>query len=305
MNTPALFWIGFFALILLLIIADLGILQRRESEMTLKRSLGLSLGYFLIAVGFGGAVMYFDDVRSGSDFFTSYFIEKNLSLDNIFVMGLVFTHFHIPIHLQRRVLFWGIFGAVCLRGLLIWSGLALISWFHPVLYLFGGFLILTGGRMLLPGKKEEKSDIMGSRVLPWIKRIIPVTDTLHGNRFFIGKSATPLFLALAFIELTDIVFAVDSVPAVLAVTTDPFIVYTSNIFAILGLRALYFGLATVIHRFEYLKYSLACVLIFIGGKIFLNKIILISSLYSLAVIVVLLAGGIAVSLYKTRTAPGQ
>jgi tellurite resistance protein TerC len=222
----------------------------------------------------------------------------------------VFAHFAIPRPYQHRVLFWGILGAVVMRAVMIFAGTALVTAFHPVLYLFGAFLLVTGARTLF-FKEEEKKTIEESKLLVWVKKIIPVSNTLHGNRFFIERAdnkrasgkrkvATPLFLALIFIELADVVFAIDSVPAVLAITTDRFVVYTSNIFAILGLRALYFALSAILHRFEYMKYSLSLVLIFIGGKIFLQHWVEISSGVSLGVTLALLLGGILLSLYKTR-----
>ncbi len=304
MDPSLLSWIIFFTTVTALLIFDLGLLHRGDKEIGVKESLWLSFGYFLISVMFGVALLFGQEQKDGSDFFTGYFIEKSLSLDNIFVIAMVFEHFKIPKSYQHRVLFWGILGAVMLRGIMIYSGVTLINLFHPVLYLFGGFLMITGARMLFL-KDDNKKTIEEDKLLLWIKRIIPVSDTLHGNKFFIRQGtawvATPIFLTLAFIELADVVFAVDSVPAVLAVTTDPFVVYTSNIFAVLGLRALYFALASIIHRFRYLKFSLSLVLIFIGSKIFLNKIFAISSTCSLVATIALLAGGIIASLYKTRS----
>lgn len=296
-------WVVFFIIISVLLIFDLGLLNRGEKEIGVKRSLQISFGYFIVSVLFGIVMLFGNESKDGSDFFTSYFIEKSLSLDNIFVISMVFEHFHIPERNQHRVLFWGIFGAIVLRGLMIFFGVTLITLFHPVLYLFGGFLLLTGGRMLFI-KDDEKKSIEEDKLLILLKRHIRVSNHLHGSKFFTKENAvrvaTPLFLALIFIELADVVFAVDSVPAVLAVTTDPFVVYTSNIFAILGLRALYSALSDIIHRFEYLKYSLALVLIFIGGKIFLSSLFHIPSFASLAITVALIAGGIWLSLHKTR-----
>lgn len=295
-------WMIFCAIVAALLIFDLGLWHRGDKEISVQESLRLSLIYFVVSLAFGTVLLFGNESKDGSDFFTGYFVEKSLSLDNIFIMSMVFEHFHIPNRYQHRVLFWGILGAIIMRGLMIFFGVTLINAFHPILYLFGGFLLITGGKMLF--LREEDKTLEENKLLKLLKRHIRVSDQLHGNKFFIKenaiKIATPLFLTLVFIELGDVVFAVDSVPAVLAVTTDPFIVYTSNIFAILGLRALYFALSNIIHRFEYLKYSLALVLIFIGGKIFLNKIFLMPSLISLGITIALLAGGICLSLYKTR-----
>lgn len=298
-----LLWVVFSAVVLILLVFDLGLWHRKQSEIGVKESLTLTLMYFVISVAFGLGIMFFVDSAGGNDFFTCYFIEKSLSLDNIFVISLVFGHFYIPRRYQHRVLFWGILGAIVLRGIMIMSGIALITFFRPVLYLFGAFLFVTGIRMLV-FRDDHKKTLEEDRLLIMVKGIIPVSRDLCGSKFFTKENgyivATPLFLTLVFIELADIVFAVDSVPAVLAVTTNPFIAYTSNLFAILGLRALYFSLSAILHRFEYLKHSLSLVLIFIGSKIFLANVLPISSLCSLTVTVTLLAGGILSSLYKTR-----
>ena len=307
-------WAGFFATVLFLLVLDLGLLHRKEREIGVKESLWLSAGYITIAVCFGFVIDYMVDGTASSNYFTAYFIEKSLSMDNIFVMSLVFTHFAIPRMYQHRVLFWGILGVVLLRGVMIGVGTSLIHHFHFILYFFGAFLVLTGFRMLFASNKEEEDKKLDeSKLLGWLRNRMKVTSQLHDNKFFvkvrntrsgkISRRATPLFLVLIFIELADVVFAVDSVPAVLAVTDNPFIVYTSNIFAILGLRSLYFALSAMLHRFSYLKYALAFVLIFIGGKIFLAKILPIPSGLSLAITLGLLLGGVAVSLYKTKDAP--
>ncbi|HEU5047648.1 MAG TPA: TerC family protein [Rickettsiales bacterium] len=303
MDTSPTLWLGFFAIIVLLLAFDLGLLHKKDSEINVKQSLKLSLGYFIISLCFGLFVTLHIGQDDGSDFFTGYFIEKSLSLDNIFIIAMVFEHFAIPQRFQHRVLFWGILGAVIMRGLLILGGVELVHLFHPILYLFGAFLLFSGLRMLFMKESEQKT-VEESKLLILIKRFIPVSDELHGNKFLIKQNrkwiATPLLMTLVFIELADVIFAVDSVPAVLAVTTDTFIVYTSNIFAVLGLRALYFALAAVLHRFEYLKYSLALVLMFIGSKIFLHPIYPISSPVSLSVTLALLVGGVVLSLHKTK-----
>jgi tellurite resistance protein TerC len=238
-------------------------------------------------------------------------IEKSLALDNVFVIALIFAYFAIPRMYQHRVLFWGILGVIVLRAIMIGLGAAIVDQFGWVLYLFGAFLILTGVKMLW--MIDNMPDIGNNPLLKLMRKRMRVTDGLHGNRFWVKRPAsaaadapmvwwaTPLFFALVLIEFADLIFAVDSVPAIFAITDDPFIVYTSNIFAILGLRALYFALAAVIHRFKYLKYALAAVLIFIGGKIFYNQIFgKMDPWISLGVTFGLLAVGIIVSLYKTR-----
>ena len=311
METPISIWAGFFAIVLLLLAFDLGLLHRKEREIGVRESLWLSLGYVCVSLCFGFAVFHFMNPQDGRDFFTGYVIEKSLSMDNIFVISLVFNYFYIPRRYQQRVLFWGVIGAIVLRGFLIGLGSVLIQQFHAILYGFGAFLVITGVKMLFAAQKEE-AGLENNKLLRWLRRHIPVSAALHENKFFVRESdplvparivskATPLFLTLIFIELADVVFAVDSVPAVFAVTTDPFIVYTSNIFAALGLRALYFALSAMLHRFAYLKYALSLVLIFIGSKIFLTLFIgHIPSSVSLSVTLALLAGGVLVSLYKTR-----
>jgi tellurite resistance protein TerC len=247
--------------------------------------------------------------ESGMDYYTGFLIEKSLSMDNVFVIALIFTFFAIPRQYQHRVLFWGILGVIVLRAIMIGLGATLVSQFSWILYLFGAFLIFTGIKMWIIA--DHVPDIENNPVLKFMKRHMRVTNGLRGNAFFVqehdaktGKLerfATPLFLALVLVEFVDLVFAVDSVPAIFAITTDPFIVYTSNIFAILGLRALYFALAALIHRFKYLKYALALVLVFIGSKIFLVGIIgKIPPTISLSVTFGLIAGGVIVSLWKTR-----
>jgi tellurite resistance protein TerC len=243
------------------------------------------------------------------DYYTGFMIEKSLSMDNVFVIALIFSFFAIPSAYQHRVLFWGILGVIVLRATMIALGTTLVSQFSWVLYLFGAFLIFTGVKMWVIA--DHVPDIAGNPVLKFLKRHLRVTEGLRGNAFWVHEVdtstgrlaafATPLLLTLMLVELVDLVFAVDSVPAILAITTDPFIVYTSNIFAILGLRALYFALAAMIHRFRYLKYALALVLVFIGSKIFLVGIVgKIPALFSLGVTFGLIVGGVLVSLWKTR-----
>lgn len=319
LNTPFLghatwLWLMFMSIVVVLLALDLGVLHRKEREIGIRESLWLSGGYISVALIFGAWVWWHLGAQSGMEYLTGFVIEKSLSMDNVFVIALIFGYFAVPREYQHRVLFWGILGVIVLRAIMIALGAALVSEFSWVLYLFGAFLVLTGVKMLLA--KEDNTDLENNGLLKLLRRRMRVTPQLHGKAFFVkaphpehGRPvlwATPLFLALCLVEFADLVFAVDSVPAIFAITTDPFIVYTSNIFAILGLRALYFALAAMIHRFRYLKYALALVLVFIGSKIFLVNIIgKIPPSISLSVTGLLIAGGVIVSLWKTREAPQQ
>jgi len=315
MGKPVWVWLSFLSIVLALLAFDLGILNRRDHEIGVKESLHLSAFYIAVAMLFGGWVWWSMGETAGLQYYTGYFVEKSLSLDNVFVISLIFGYFAVPRELQHRVLFWGILGVIVLRGLMIAAGAALVSEFHWVLYVFGAFLLLTGVKMLFT--VDQEPDIANNPVLGFLRRHMRITDTFHGHHFFVREpaqngrnkgrlAATPLFLALMMIEFADLIFAVDSVPAVFAITTDPYIVYTSNIFAILGLRALYFALAAMVHRFRYLKYALALVLVFIGGKIFYAQMVAKPDpLISLGVTLTLIGGGVAVSLLKTRKANEQ
>lgn len=301
-------WSLFIGIVVVLLVLDLGVLHRDNHVIGVKESLWMSAGYISIALLFGAWVWWEMGPESGMNYLTGFFVEKTLALDNIFVISLIFSYFAIPQIYQHRVLFWGILGVIVLRGIMIGFGAALVSQFSWILYLFGAFLILTGIKMLFSG--EEHKDMAESKLIKFMRRHMKVTSELHGDKFFvsqidpktgkIARFATPLFLALLMVEFVDIVFAVDSVPAIFAITTDPYIVYTSNIFAILGLRALYFALAAMIHRFAYLKYALSAVLIFIGGKIFWNQLVgKMDPSISLTITVSILASGIIFSLIRT------
>jgi tellurite resistance protein TerC len=304
-------WLMFIAIVIALLAFDLGVLNRKDHEIGVKESLWLSAGYIAIALLFGGWVWWYMGATSGMHYYTGFLIEKSLALDNVFVIALIFSYFAVPRLYQHRVLFWGILGVIVLRAIMIGLGAALVSQFSWVLYLFGAFLILTGIKMLW--MIDNMPDIGNNPLLKLMRKRMRVTSEVHGNSFMVKLPAsdrpgaklvwwaTPLFFALVLVEFADLIFAVDSVPAIFAITSDPFIVYTSNIFAILGLRALYFALAAVIHRFRYLKYALAAVLIFIGGKIFYNQIFgKMDPWISLSVTFGLIAIGIIVSLYRTR-----
>jgi tellurite resistance protein TerC len=314
-------WLVFIAIVGLLMAFDLGLLHKKEREIGVRESLLLSAFYISIACLFGSWLWHEQGRDAGLAYFTGFFIEKTLSLDNVFVISLIFGYFAIPRLYQHRVLFWGIIGVIILRAIMIGVGAALVEEFSWILYLFGAFLILTGIKMAFSSDKAP--NIEQNPLLKLLRRYLPVTPTLHQQRFFVrlktvedsaqepGKVskgyrlyATPLFLALLLIEAADLLFAVDSVPAIFAITTDPYIVYTSNIFAILGLRALYFALAALIHRFHYLKYALSLVLVFIGGKIFYNDLYgKMDPLISLSITMGILGAGIVVSLLLTRQKP--
>ena len=271
LGKPAWIWLSFMAIVVTLLVLDLGVLHREQREIAVRESLLLSAGYIAMGLGYGAFVWHELGRESGVSYLTGFLVEKSLSMDNVFVIAMVFSFFAIPRRYQHRVLFWGILGVIVLRAIMIGLGAALVSEFSWVLYLFGAFLLATGVKMLF--WSAAPPDIGGHPLLRWLKSRLHVTEQLHGERFVVRRRdaggrlrwfATPLLLALVLIEAADLVFAVDSVPAIFAITQDPFIVYTSNIFAILGLRALYFALAAMIERFKYLKYALAVVLIFIG-----------------------------------------
>ncbi len=302
-------WLSFMAIVVTLLALDLGVLHRDDREIEVRESLFLSAGYISAALLFGAWVWWYLGAQSGMEYMTGFLIEKSLSMDNVFVIALIFSYFAIPRQYQHRVLFWGILGVIVLRAIMIGLGAALVSQFDWILYVFGAFLIATGIKMWVIA--DHMPDIANNPLLKLLRKHMRVTPEVHGNAFFVHKIdpstgklarwATPLFLALCLVEFVDLVFAVDSVPAIFAITTDPFIVYTSNIFAILGLRALYFALAAMIHRFKYLKYALALVLVFIGAKIFSVGLIgKMPPAISLTVTFGLIAGGVLVSLYKTR-----
>jgi len=311
MDKPIWMWIIFSAVVIALLILDLGVFNKKDHEIGVKESLLLTLFYIVIALLFSIWIWYQLGIQSVQEYLTGYLIEKSLSLDNIFVISLIFNYLAIPRLYQHRVLFWGILGVIVMRGIMIGVGATLVAEFSWILYIFAGFLVFTGIKMLFV--KEHENNMADNKLLLFIKSHLRVTNELHGNHFFVtlvNKSnnkkviwCTPLFLSLLMVECIDALFAVDSVPAIFAITTDTYIIYTSNIFAILGLRALYFALAAVLPRFIYLKFALAMILIFIGSKIFVadffgwNKF---PASVSLAVTFGLLAGGIMFSLYKTR-----
>ena len=312
MGKPVWTWLAFVGAIGLLLAFDLGVLHRKSHAIGVGESLGLSAFYIAVGLGFGGIIWAWMGSQSAAEYLTGFVVEKSLAMDNIFVIAMIFSYFAIPAAYQHRVLVYGILGVLVLRGIMIAAGSAIVTEFSWVLYLFAGFLVVTGIKMLFTA--EKKTDVSRSRVVQFMNRHMNMTRELHGEKFFVrvpdaaGKLrlfVTPLFGALVLVELADLIFAVDSIPAIFAITTDPYIVLTSNVFAILGLRALYFALAAMVDRFVYLKYALAAVLIFIGSKIFVAVrlgLAKIPPMVSLSVTLVILAVGILGSLWKTRKA---
>ncbi len=312
LGKPLWMWSAFITIVAALLVFDLGVLHRDNHVIGVRESLGLSAGYILMGVLFGVWVWSYLGAQSGMEYMTGFVVEKTLAMDNVFVIAMIFSYFAIPQKYQHRVLFWGILGVILLRAIMIGLGATLVAEFSWLLYVFAVFLIFTGIKMFLMADKTY--DVGANPLIGWMKRRFNVTEDLHGERFFVRKPnaagktvlfVTPLFLALVLIEVADVIFAVDSVPAIFAITTDPFIVYTSNIFAILGLRALYFALAAMVHRFHYLKYALSALLIFIGSKIFVADLMGLDKfpqILSLSVTFAILAAGVAYSLWRTRKA---
>ncbi len=297
-------WVGFTVGVLALLALDLGVFHRKSHIVSVRESLIWSAVWISLALLFNTAIFFWMGSGKGVEFLTGYLIEKSLSIDNIFVFVLLFTYFRVPALYQHKVLFWGVVGAFAMRAVLIIAGAALLKEYNWVLYVFGGFLVLTAIKMAL--QKEESMDPGKNPVVRLVRRLMSVTDEYDGDKFFTVRNgrrlATPLFLVLIAVEFTDLVFAVDSIPAIFAVTDDPFIVYTSNIFAILGLRSLYFALAGVMDKFHYLKQGLAVILAFVGVKMLLSQVYHIPSFVSLAVILSILAVSVVVSLLRPQPA---
>ncbi|WP_337996884.1 TerC/Alx family metal homeostasis membrane protein [Oleispirillum naphthae] len=304
MGWPVLVWCGLFVLVGGLLAFDLKVLNRTDHAIGFAESLATTLLYVAVAAAFGGGVWGFAGAEAGMLYFTAFLVEKSLSLDNVFVISTIFAAFAVPAKHQHRVLFWGILGAVVMRGAMIVLGSAMIARFHWILFAFGAFLLLSGVKALLT--PPRRPDAGPPRLLAALKRLLPVTAEFHGHAFFArtpgGRlAATPLLPALIVVEAADAIFAVDSIPAVLSITGDPFIVLSSNIFAILGLRALYSVLAVMVGRFVYLRHGLAAVLMFIGAKIFWGELVgPVPAAVSLAVTVALLGGAVAASLLRGR-----
>ncbi len=297
-----LMWIVFGVLIFVLLFLDLFVFHKKIEEPQIADTLKMSVYYILIALIFGLFIIYEKGPSAGMLYYTGYLVEKSLSMDNIFVISLVFTSLNIPTKYQHRVLFWGILGAIVMRAAMIMIGAKLVSDFHWLLYVFSFFLLYTGIKMVV--SSEEDTPLTETKIFKFIKKTFKITRRLHNEHFILRRGSiiliTPLLFALIVIELMDVIFAVDSIPAIFLITQDVYLIYTSNIFAILGLRALYFLLAAAVNRFTYLKPALAIILIFIGSKIFLPYVgINIEAWQSLVITFSIIAGGIVLSLVKT------
>lgn len=303
-------WLGFSIIIIVLLLIDIIFVGGgKQHKVTLKEAAIWSIIWVAIALSFNAAIWWYLNINASADiasvksleFLTGYLIEKSLAVDNVFVWLMLFNYFAIPAELQRRVLLYGVLGAIIMRAGMVFAGSWLITQFHWILYIFGAFLLLTGAKMLWMADKESNLD--SNPILRFIRNNFRVTDQLHGEKFFIMKNSerylTPLLVVLVLVEISDLIFAVDSIPAIFAITTDPFIVLTSNIFAIMGLRAMYFLLADFADRFVFLKHGLAVILIFIGVKMILIDLIKIPIVYSLSIVAIILASSILISfLYK-------
>ncbi len=313
LSQPVWMWLVFAVIVAAILVFDLGIMHRKEHEIGARESLYFSAFYVTIGLLFGGWIWYILGPVKAQEYFTGFIVEETLSIDNIFVMALLFSFFHVPRLYQHRVLFWGILGAIVMRGLMIGVGAALVSKFEWILDVFAVFLIFTGVKMMCG--TDKPADVGRNPILVFIQKHFRVTKELHGHDFFVrqpvrenGRAViwmTPLFVCLVMVEFADVIFAIDSVPAIFMITKDPLIVYTSNIFAILGLRSLYFVLAAMISRFHYLKYALAALLIFIGSKAFIAPLMGMEKFpisWSLAITFAILGAGIVFSLWKTKKA---
>ena len=296
-------WAGFLLFVLLMLALDLGVFHRKSHEVKIREALIWSAVWISLALLFNVGVYFLMGKEKAIEFLTGYVIEKSLSVDNLFVFIMVFSYFNVDTKYQHKVLFWGILGALVMRAIFIFAGVALIQQFHWIIYIFGAFLIFTGIKML--AQKDEKIEPEKNPLVRLFKRFFPVTDTMHDDRFFVKINAktvaTPLFIVLLIIEFTDLIFAVDSIPAILAISTDTFIIFTSNVFAILGLRALYFALAGIAKLFYYLKYGLSAILVFVGVKMVIAGFFKIPVMYSLLVIVSILTLSILASVIFPKT----
>ncbi len=303
MNETALLWTAFNLFVIAMLAIDLGVFHRKAHEVTVREALTWTCVWITLAMFFNLFIYFYYDKVKALEFFTGYLIEKSLSVDNIFVIILIFSYFKVPSAYQHKVLFWGILGALVMRVIFILTGVELIHRFHWLIYIFGGFLVYTGIRMLTSG--DLKIDPEKNPVIKLARKIIPITPSFEGDQFFVkheGKTwATPLFLVVILIETTDLIFAVDSIPAILAISDDTFIVYTSNVFAILGLRSLYFALAGIEKYFRYLKYGLSAILVFVGVKM------CIADLFKIPIEVSLIIIGftLMIAMVSSRLFPGK
>ena len=306
MTTEIYFWISFILFVLLMLALDLGIFHRKTHAVSFKESLAWTVVWVGLAVLFSALIYFWKGPEKSIEFLTGYIIELSLSVDNLFVFILIFSYFHVPHQYQHKVLFWGILGALVMRVIFIFAGVALISKFHWIIYVFGAIIIFSGIKMLL--QKDKKIEPDKNPVIRLVKKLLPVTHDYHGDKFFVKiqkgvLAATPLFIVLVFVEITDLIFAVDSIPAILAITTDTFIVFTSNVFAILGLRSLYFALAGMLNLFRFLHIGLATILIFIGIKMVISEVYIMPIEYALITVISILLTSIAASLiFKNKNA---
>ncbi len=304
---PYLPWIGFGTFVLAMLALDLGVFHRKSHEVHMKEALIWSAAWISLALLFNGIIYLWKGPQAGMEFLTGYLIEKSLSVDNVFVFVMIFSYFSVPAAYQHRVLFWGILGALVMRAIFIAGGVVLIQTFHWIIYVFGGFLVLTAIKMAF--QPHGGGSMETNPGMKLIRKFVPMTHRYNGDKFWTfekgKKVATPLFAALLLVEFTDVIFAVDSIPAILSITKDPFIVYTSNVFAILGLRALYFALAGVVKLFRFLHYGLALILAFVGTKMLLSDFYKVPIGLSLGVIAVILIVSVVVSMaFPKREAGG-
>jgi tellurite resistance protein TerC len=295
-------WLGFTALVVGLLVLDLGVLNRRPHALGFKEAMSWSLGLIAFAFGFGLLILWLEGGQHALEYYTGYLIELSLSVDNLFVFILIFTYFSVPAAAQAKVLKWGILGAIVMRFVMIALGALLLQRFEWIVYVFGGILVLTGLRML--AGKEERIQPEKNPAVRLARRFLPFSDSYDGSRFFCRTSrgrllATPLLLVVLVVEWSDLVFAIDSIPAIFAVTRDPFLVYSSNVFAILGLRALFFVLAGMMDKFVYLKPGVALILVFVGLKMALSHWVHLPTAASLAVVVIMLGGAVGLSLRRS------
>lgn len=302
MDIPISFWIFFNLFLVGMLALDLGVFHRKAKVISPREALMWSGIWIAVAMVFAVFVFVSRGSQAGTEFLTGYMIEKSLSIDNVFVFVLIFSYFKVPAMYQYRILFWGVVGALVMRGVLIATGAALLSNFHWIIFIFGGFLVISGIRMAF--HDESKSDPTRNPVVRLFKRFVPTTDEYDGQKFFTRRNgalvATPLLTVLVAVEATDLVFAIDSIPAIFAITDEPFIVFTANALAILGLRALYFALAGIMHKFQYLKVGLSLVLVFVGIKMIASDVYHMPAVLSLAVVLGILTVTVAASLVRNR-----
>jgi tellurite resistance protein TerC len=301
-STTSTMWIGFHVFLAAMLALDLGVFHRKSHVVSVREGLIWSAVWIVLAMLFSALIYFMMGAESAMIFLTGYLIEKSLSIDNVFVFTLIFSQFGVPAFQQHRVLFWGVLGAILMRAAVIFAGVSLVSHFHWLLYVFGGLLVFSGIKMLTVNSKP--SDFNNSRLIKTCRRLFRVSDSTTTDHFFVrttvGWAATRLFLVLLFVELSDLIFAVDSIPAIMAITLDPFLVYTSNVFAMLGLRSLYFALSGLIPKFEYLHHGLSAILIFVGGKMLSSDFVHLPTAISLSIITAILVLSICLSIFKQQ-----